>query len=281
VAVYLRPTSLDEALAALAGRRLNVLAGGTDHYPARVGRPLDDDILDITGLAPLAGIEQRADHLRIGALATWSAIRDAPLPPWLHALQQAAREVGGRQIQTTATIGGNLCNASPAADGIPPLLALDAEVELAGADGTRRLPLGEFVLGNRRTARRPDQLLTAVLLPKPTAPRSASCFLKLGARRHLVISIVMVAVCLEVSTEGMIARARIAVGACSAVAKRLPAAEAALAGTRLGPDLATRIAPEHLDPLAPIDDVRAGAAYRREAALTLVRRVVAELGAAL
>jgi CO/xanthine dehydrogenase FAD-binding subunit len=277
VAVYLRPTSLDEALAALADQRLCVLAGGTDHYPARVGRPLDEDILDITALAPLAGIEERADHLRIGALTTWATIRDAALPPWLHALQQAAREVGGRQIQSTATLGGNLCNASPAADGIPPLLALDAEVELAAAEGIRRLPLAEFVRGNRLTARRPDQLLTAILVPRPRASRATSCFLKLGARRYLVISIAMVAVCLEVGGDGRIVRARIAIGACSEVARRLPAAEAALAGVPLGPALAERIRPDHLAALSPIDDVRGSAAYRQDAALTLVRRAVGEL----
>ena len=106
-----------------------------------------------------------AGGLRIGACTTWSAIRDAALPPAFDALRAAAAEVGGGQIQNAGTIGGNLCNASPAADGVPPLLALDAEVELASAAGTRRLPLAAFLRGPRRTDRRPGEMLTAVLIP--------------------------------------------------------------------------------------------------------------------
>ena len=136
--------------------------------------------------------------LRIAACTTWSEIRDAALPPACDALRAAAAEVGGRQIQNAGTIGGNLCNASPAADGVPPLLALDAAVELASAAGTRRLPLAAFLLGPRRTDRRPGEILTAVLLPE-AALAGRSVFLKLGARRHLVISIAMVAVRLDVA----------------------------------------------------------------------------------
>lgn len=278
---YLRPRSLDDALAAIAGAPLAVLAGGTDFYPARVGQPLDDDVLDITAVADLRGIEECAEHVRIGALTSWATIRDTPLSPWFRGLQLAAREVGGAQIQNAGTIGGNLCNASPAADGIPPLLALDAEVELRSHAATIRLPLADFVQGNRTTARQPDQLLTAIIIPKPRGSRSGSHFLKLGARRYLVISIVMTAAALEVRADAAIERARLAVGACSAVAVRLPAAELALAGQPLQRTVADLIRPEHLGPLAPIDDVRGSAGYRRDAALTLMRRTVAELTGSL
>ena len=132
------------------------------------------------------------------------------------------------QIQNAGTIGGNLCNASPAADGVPPLLALDAEVELASAAGTRRLPLAAFLHGPRRTARRPDELLTAVLIPA-AATEGRSAFLKLGARRYLVISIAMVAARLA-TADGRVTAAALAVGACGPVATRLPAVEAALVG---------------------------------------------------
>ena len=212
----------------------------------------------------------------IGARASWSDVLRADLPPSFDALKLAAREVGSIQIQNRGTVAGNLCNASPAADGVPPLLTLDASVELASADGVRVLPLDDFILGNRKTARRPDELVTAILVPKPAHAARAS-FLKLGARKYLVISIVMAAGLLEVK-EGRVAAARIAVGACSAVAQRLPALEAALVGQPAGPGLAGLAAGEHLAGLAPIDDIRADAGYRREAALVLVKRCLAELG---
>jgi CO/xanthine dehydrogenase FAD-binding subunit len=274
---YLRPTELGDALAALARPRA-ILAGGTDFYPARVGRTIDEDVLDITAL-PLGGIEERANHWRIGALATWSELIATPLPACFDALKLAAREVGGAQIQNAGTIAGNLCNASPAADGVPPLLAMNAEVELASAAGERRVPLADFITGNRKTARRGDELLTAIHVPMP-APGTQSVFLKLGARRYLVISIVMVAATIEPDAQNQVSRARIAVGACSPVARRLGALESALNGLPIDARLATIACQEHLaQSLAPIDDVRGSAHYRNDAALTLVGRALAELGA--
>jgi len=274
---YLRPERLEDAVAALRDGTWTLLAGGTDHYPARVTSQRPEDILDITGLAGLRGISDAGDHFRIGALTRWSDIAEGNLPSCFDGLRRAAREVGGAQIQNRATLAGNLCNASPAADGVPPLLTLDASIELASAACVRSLPLGEFILGNRKTARRPDELVTAILVPKP-AHAARSTFLKLGARKYLVISIVMVAGVLEVR-DGRVAAARIAVGSCSAVAQRLPALEAALAGQPADAGLAGLAASEHLAGLAPIGDIRADADYRREAALVLVRRCLAELGA--
>jgi CO/xanthine dehydrogenase FAD-binding subunit len=274
---YLRPTELGDALAALARPRA-ILAGGTDFYPARVGRTIHEDVLDITAL-PLGGIEERGDHWRIGALATWSELIATPLPACFDALKLAAREVGGAQIQNAGTIAGNLCNASPAADGVPPLLAMNAEVELASAAGERRVPLADFITGNRKTARRGDELLTAIRVPRP-APGTQSVFLKLGARRYLVISIVMVAATIEPDAQDQVMRARVAVGACSPVARRLGALESALNGLPIDARLATIACEEHLaQALSPIDDVRGSAHYRNDAALTLVRRALAELGA--
>ena len=266
---YLRPTSLDDALAALAGSHMTVLAGGTDHFPARVTEAPDEDILDITALPDLRAIVWRGDHWWLPCLATWTDVIRARLPAAFDALAQAARQVGGMQVQNAGTIVGNLCNASPAGDGIPCLLALDAEVELASQAGRRVVPLDQFLLGPRRTGRRGDELALGVRIPAAT---EASRFLKLGARRYLVISIVMVAAGISLRPDGRIARARIAVGACSPCALRLPALEAALVGRR--PDAAL-VLPEHLSDLAPIDDIRAGGEYRRSAALELVRRAVA------
>lgn len=268
---YARPETLTEALRLIAGGGARVLAGGTDLYPA-AGQRLTGRVIDLGGVAGLSDISRDGD-LRIGAATPWTAIAEADLPKACLALQQAARQVGGRQVQNAGTIGGNLCNASPAADGVPPLLALGAEVELASPHRKRRLALEAFLLGPRRTALGPEEVLTAVVLPE-AALRGRSAFVKLGARSHLVISIAMVAARLVVEA-GRVVEAAIAVGSCSPVAVRLPAVEAALVGARVG-EVEGRIRAEDvLTPLAPIDDVRATAAYRRAAAVELVRRAVA------
>ena len=242
---YLRPATLEGALALLAERMRTVLAGGTDHYPARVLHAPDEDILDISALSGLRAIERREDHWFLPCLATWSDLIAADLPAVFDGLRAAARQIGGRQVQNAATVLGNVCNASPAADGIPCLLALDAEVELAARAGRRVVPLAEFLRGPRQTARRADELALGLRIPAG-GEAARSVFLKLGARRYLVISIVMVAAVAELDGVGRIARARIAVGACSPVARRLPALEAALAGQQPDPAL---VRPEHLAPL--------------------------------
>jgi CO/xanthine dehydrogenase FAD-binding subunit len=269
---YQRPRTVEEAVEMLAEPAC-ILAGGTDVFPALVDRPAPARILDLSRLDALAGITLEPGLVRIGARVTWSALVRAPLPPCFAMLKQAAREVGSVQIQNAATIAGNLVNASPAADGVPPLLALDAFVEIAGPAGRRRVPLSAFITGYRQTALAPGELVTAVLVPR-TIEDGRSAFLKLGARRYLVISIAMVAAVVRVEA-GHVAEARVAVGACSAVAQRLTGLEDALAGADLAAaPLSSRVTADHLAGLDPIDDVRASAAYRREAALELVRRAL-------
>lgn len=269
---YARPDTLAEAVELLRQRDWRVLAGATDLFPG-AGPGLGGRVLDLTGMPGLSGIKA-GQGLRIGAATTWAAIAEAELPPSLRALQQAARQVGGRQVQNVGTIGGNLCNASPAADGVPPLLALQAEVELVSAGGKRRLPLHQFLMGPRRTALRSDEILAAVVIPE-AALRGRSAFVKLGARTHLVISIAMVAARVVVD-GGRVCEVAVAVGSCSPVAVRLPSVEAALDGAGLGTALDLVTAADVQAALSPIDDVRATAAYRREAAVELVRRALAE-----
>jgi CO/xanthine dehydrogenase FAD-binding subunit len=271
--MYLRPRTLEEACDALAEGSLRILSGGTDIYPALVDRPQTEVLLDISRLPSLDGIDIGPDTIRIGARTTWRTIAGGDLPPCFDALKQAAREVGGIQIQNAATIAGNICNASPAADGVPPLLALDAAVELVSSRGTRRLRLDAFLLGNRRTAREPGEIVTAILVPR-TIDRGRSAFLKLGARRYLVISIAMVAAVVEADALGRVAQARVAVGACSEVARRLTDLERDLVGRAARPGLGAAVAPGHVAGLAPIDDVRASAAYRLDAVSTLVARAL-------
>jgi CO/xanthine dehydrogenase FAD-binding subunit len=271
--MYLRPSTLREACEALTQHPAQILSGGTDLYPALVDRPPAHTVLDISGLAELDGISQSDIEVRIGARTTWARLSRADLPPAFDALKAAAREVGSIQIQNVATVAGNLCNASPAADGVPPLLALDAEVELANRAGSRRLALSEFLLGNRRTVRRPDEIVTAIIVPgASTTGRSG--FVKLGTRRYLVISIAMVAARIVTEPSGRVAEAAVAVGSCSAVAQRLPALERDLMGQPAARDLGDLVRAEHLAPLSPIDDLRGSAAYRLEAARELIGRAL-------
>jgi CO/xanthine dehydrogenase FAD-binding subunit len=269
---YFRPRELAEALRIASEAPVTLAAGCTDLYPATEGPALKGPILDLTGIDALKGISDSAEGWRLGALTTWSEIARSPLPPAFDGLRAAAREVGSAQIQTAGTLGGNLCNASPAADGVPCLMTLDAEVELVSARGSRRLPLADFITGPRSTALAPGEILAAVHVPR-TAGAGQGAFVKLGARRYLVISIAM-AVALIEAEGGRIARAALSVGACSPVAVRLPALEAALAGAPLAA-AAERVVPELVAPaLAPISDVRAEAGYRAEAAVEILRRAL-------
>jgi CO/xanthine dehydrogenase FAD-binding subunit len=272
-ALYFRPSTLDEAVHHLAAHGGQILSGGTDFYPALGERVISSPVIDVSGVTELRGIAMESDHVRIGGLTTWTDVLQTPLPRCFDALKAAAREVGSVQIQNRGTVAGNLCNASPAADGVPPLLALNAEVELASREGKRKLPLANFIVGNRKTLRRADEVLANIFVPRDLEP-ARSAFLKLGSRRYLVISIVMVAAVVKTDDAGRIEDARIAVGSCSAVAQRLTELERSLRGAQAVPGFSNLVSPEHLRLLSPIDDVRATAAYRREAALTLVQRAL-------
>ncbi|MGR3515059.1 MAG: FAD binding domain-containing protein [Paracoccaceae bacterium] len=271
--VYHRPTQLDAALALLAEAPLRVAAGCTDLFPATERKVLPGPILDISGIAELRGVSVGPEGVRIGATTTWADMVAADLPPAFDGLKLAAREVGARQIQARGTLAGNLCNASPAADGVPPLLTLDAEVTVQSTRGVRRLALSEFLVGPRQTARAADEVLTDIHIPAE-ATEGEAFFAKLGARSYLVISIAMTAARV-VLKDGIVQEAALAIGACSPVATRLPAAEAALVGGPLDPHRITEdmIAPH----LSPIDDMRADAGFRRGTALEMVRRAVAPL----
>ncbi len=296
---YLLPTSLEAALESLGtaasagsldtgsldtgsgdagssvGSQPTIIAGATDYYPSLGGDEPAGDILDITRISELGSIKRVGDHWRIGALVTWSDMASASLPPAFSGLQQASTQSGSFQIQNVGTLIGNVCNASPAADGVPPLLTLGANVELRSVNETRQVPLEEFILGNRSTARRPDEMVTAVLIPDPSS-KAVGGFVKLGARAYLAISIVMVAAVAEIDQDGIIRSARLTVGACSEVAQRLPELEADLVGVPVaGLKDGAVVEPRHLTPLSPIDDLRASAAYRMSVTPRLIARTLA------
>jgi CO/xanthine dehydrogenase FAD-binding subunit len=271
--VYLRPRTLNEAVDALGEPGAQVLAGGTDFYPALGERWISTPVVDITAVREIKGIAREQDYFRIGGGTTWTEALQTALPRCFDALKSAAREIGSVQIQNRATVAGNLCNASPAADSVPPLLALDAQVELVSSTGIRQVPLADFIVGNRKTLRTASEILTAVIVPR-TVEDATSVFLKLGARRYLVISIAMVAAVVAVDERGRVRDARVAVGSCSVRAQRLTGLERALIGAPARRGLGAIASLGHLEPLSAIDDVRGTAAFRLDAALTLVRRAL-------
>ncbi len=268
---YISPKNMHDALEALAQGSGKIIAGGTDVYPSAQPGHQPDFYLDVTRIDGLNRITTTESTIHIGSAVTWTDIINADLCPAFDALKAASREVGSVQIQNAATLAGNICNASPAADGVPPLLALDASVEIASlARGSRLLPLAAFIQGVRATALQSDEMVVGIQIPKPSR-HMTSAFEKLGSRRYLVISICMTAVNLAMAKDGRIADARVAVGACSAVAQRLPALEASL--IRQTPDR-IEMKPEYFAPLAPIDDVRGTAAYRYDVVQEQCKRAI-------
>ncbi len=264
--------SLNDVLEVLAGSSVPILAGGTDYFPALGEKAVPDQVLDITSVSELRGITQDHQGWHIGATTTWTDIINAELPAAFDGLKAAAKEVGSIQIQNAATIAGNLCNASPAADGVPPLLALNASVELASLNGRRRLPLAEFINGPRSTALAATELLVSIHIPT-LSEDVRSGFFKLGSRKYLVISIAMASVTLAADKNGHLTDVRIVVGACSAVARRLDLLEKTLIGHSVHSDIMSLITPSLIDELTPIDDVRGSGQYRKLVAHQIVMRL--------
>lgn len=234
------------------------LAGCTDVYVAlQFGQRPGERYLDLTPLKALRRITARDDRLVIGALATYTDLRRSRLVrSRLPMLVESARQVGGLQVQNRGTVGGNLANASPAGDTLPVFAAAGAEVVLQDADGERRVPFESFYTGYRASVRRPDELITAVEVPRV---EGRQWFRKVGTRAAQAISKVVFA--------GVRAAApRLALGSVAPTVVRLPRTEAALAAGDLEAALA-----ELRGEIAPIDDLRSTADYRREVAANLVR----------
>lgn len=274
---YHQPESLPDAvaLAARFGAEASFLAGGTDLIvQIERGRIAPRHVVGLHRVPGLAGIEANS-RVTLGARVTHRAIERAPaLAGALRCLVEGADVIGGHQVRNVATVGGNLANASPAADLAPCLLALDGAVTLLGPGGERELPVEGFLLGPNRTARRPDELLTRVSVPAPPA-RAASAFLKAGRRRAMEIAVVCVAarLTLDASLERCL-EARVALGAVAPTAVRAHEAERALEGQPLGGEAFRRAAAAARAACRPIDDVRASAAFRQHLVGVLVRRAL-------
>ena len=257
--VLLQPRSVREALRMLREEGpLTPMAGCTDLYVGlNLGTLGERRFLNLWGLDALRGIEVRGDVLRIGALTTYREILgSADVRHRLPMLAAAAREIGAVQVQNRGTIGGNIANASPAGDTLPVLAAADALVELRSLDWTRKVPFTGFYTGYRASVRRPDELITAIEVPRV---HGAQWFRKVGTRAAQSISkVVMAAV-----RDG---RPRIALGSVAPTVVRARRAEDALAAGAAIAE-AQRILQEEI---SPIDDIRSTAAYRREVASRLL-----------
>ncbi|MEM9355511.1 MAG: FAD binding domain-containing protein [Pseudomonadota bacterium] len=274
-AQYFRPSDLVSALDWLATTDTRIAAGCTDLLASTSDPRLSGNILDITAIEELRGITSSDEHWRFGATTTWTDVIEADLPPAFDSLKLAAREVGSQQIQNAGTLAGNLCNASPAADGVPCWLTLDAEVELVSKVSVRRLPITSFITGPRKTKLSRGELVSAILVPRSSCS-GRSTFLKLGARKYLVISIAMVAVRMEVN-HGLIEDSAISVGSCSAVAVRMTDLEASLAGQPIDEVDVTELSALVHGNINPIHDLRSDANARANAAGELVQRCIVSL----
>jgi xanthine dehydrogenase small subunit len=268
---YARPRDLDEAFALRAANPTwMVLAGGTDLMVNAPRRDVPSGILDLWRLAGLGGIARSDAGFVIGAGTTYREIADHPeLRAELSPLALAAREVGALQIQARATIGGNIGTSSPVGDGLPALLALDAELELGSPGGRRRVPYREFCTGYRTTALAADELIVAVHIAQPAAG-TRLCWRKVGTRRAQSISKVMGAAAIAID-GGIVRDARVALGAVADRPIRIAAVEAAVRGLPLAQAVdAARAA--LAGAIAPITDVRSTAPYRLDVAANLIAR---------
>jgi CO/xanthine dehydrogenase FAD-binding subunit len=276
------PASLDEALAFLAERAdedWTPFAGGTDVMVGlEFGTETRTRWLDLSRLGgELGRIEGDGAGVRVGGMATMTALRRSELlARTCPLIAQAAATVGAAQIQNRATVAGNLVNASPAGDTLPVWLVLDAEVELTSAAGVRRVPYRDFTPAYRTTVRRPDELVTAVLYaPPPGAHSTHILFRKIGTRAAQAISKVVFAGMAHVDPAGTLVDVRLAFGSMAPTPVRAAAAEAAATSRPFGPETGRAAAARLAEDLAPIDDVRSTAAYRRRVSENLVREFLA------
>ena len=280
---YIRPGSLEEATEMLRAGNVTVLAGGTDLMPqTKAGRVKFQPVLmNVQRVPELRGISEANGRVRIGALVTITELHESKLVrERLTLLWQACDHFASDQIRNAATIGGNVCNASPAGDTLVPLLALDAQVVLASKpNGTlemRRVPLKEFFIGPGKTVRKPSELVSAVEIPVPSEGFAGE-FYKHGTRPGLDISAISIAAG-GVLEGRKLTHVRVAFGAVAPTPIRAPRTEAALEGRALDAAVLDAAAETALAEIHPISDVRASDWYRRELVRNMLKRVLSHVG---
>lgn len=281
---YATPTTLEQALTCLqeAGGDVTILAGGTDLMPQQQSGRLKpkQTLMNIRRIAELEGVQLVDGSIRIGTLTTITELMDNVLVRrHLQLLADAGDHFASNQVRNAATLGGNICNASPAGDMLVPLLVLDASVDLAsfndGRIQTRSVPLAEFFIGPGKTRRAPTELLIGVRIALPPANFTAR-FFKFGARPALDISTISVGIG-GVLQEGALSSVRVAFGAVAATPVRGRQTEAALEGNRLDTITIGNAAGAARDEVNPIDDVRASAWYRKQLVHNMTKRILSHV----
>ncbi len=275
---YHRPRTLEEARSLKAETPgACFIAGGTDLLvQMKGGRKCPSALISLRSVPELAGVTTGA-VTSIGAMTTLTDVLEHPVVSKRHpALVEAVRSMGSVQIRNVATLGGNLCNAGPAADSAPPLLALGARARIQGGDGEREMPIEDLFAGPGRTCLGPDDMLTAILLDPPSSGTRGAFLRK--TRVHVDLALASIAVVLEMDTAGETCRqARVAAGAVAPTPLRLLEVEAVLAGRRITPEVLGRAKELARDGISPISDVRASADYRRHITGVLFERAVSTL----
>jgi aerobic carbon-monoxide dehydrogenase medium subunit len=268
------PTSVDECVKALSGAGVKLVAGGTDLLPQmKNGLLRPATVVDLSGVAALRALEADAKGLSVGAAVTARTLeRDARVRGPYASLADSGALVGSVQVRNLATLGGNICNAAPSADMAPPLLALDAEAVIAGPKGQRRVPMLEFFTGVRKTVLGPDELLVEFAIPAP-GPRSGGSYIRHTPRRELDIAVVGVASQVTLS-DGVCAKARIALAAVAPTPVRATAAERALEGQPLTPARIEEAARLAVEAARPISDQRGSVEFRRHLVRVLTHRTL-------
>ena len=275
---YLRPETVDAAVAALRNGEARALAGGTDLVPQiREGRRRASRIVDLKRIGELTAISTRPDGgVMIGAAATATTVSRQPaIASGYPAVASSARLIGGVQVQNRASLGGNICNAAPSADAVPALLAYEARAVIAGPNGRRDVALSELLRGPGRTTLVPGELLIAIVLPPPS-PRSAAAYLRFTPRREMDIAIAGAAAWIALDRDGAIAAARIVLASVAPTAIRAASAEAKLIGEKPTPALLAEAGRLAAKDARPISDTRGSADYRRTLVSVLTARALAE-----
>jgi CO/xanthine dehydrogenase FAD-binding subunit len=273
---YHRPDSLD-ALLELLERTPDaaLLAGGTDLLvDLRRGAKRVDRVISLRDVHELRGIREEGDAVAIGATTPLAEVAEDPaVARWLPDVAEAVRSIGGPQVRSTATLGGNLCTAASCADSAVPLLARGARVVLRSRRGERELPLEDFFTGPRRTALGPGEVLASVHVPKGAEGTTSGAFFKFGLREGSAISVASVAACVEVA-DGRIRRGRVALGAVAPTPMIACRASELLENAPIAEETLRKVAEKAAREARPIDDLRGSAEYRRELVRVLTRRAL-------
>jgi xanthine dehydrogenase FAD-binding subunit len=274
---YFVPASVDEAVRHLGRADATILAGGTDLMLQIRGRPDRQPLINIRRLDELRGVDQTGDAIRIGTLTTLTdLLADKTIADQLPCLREMADQFASNQIRNLATIGGNICNASPAGDALVPLIVLDAEIELASLRGgecrTRNVKLADFLIGPGQTGIEPGELLTHVIVPRPR-PGFVDGFRKIGVRPALEIAVVSVGLGGELRGNALY-NVRAAFGAVAPRAVRGAATEAALEGRELTAETIAQAAVAVAEDIAPISDIRATSWYRGHLARAMIEEIL-------